>query len=330
MMQVLWRKIRAILSVQAGIKLAFVMVIITWFALISMPYAEGWSYWTTLYWLSTTVTTVGYGDFSPQTVYGQVCAILIMFSGIGAAAALITSIISGLVERKGKAMKGLGDYSDWEGHTVIVGWNEKIPRLIEEMKADQHFDSDQLILCSAQDIENPLPDVVKFVKGDTSSDDVLHRSGCRTAKNVIIYGRDDHETILTALGITHCDDDDPAHIVAYVREEENAKHLKRINRNIKVVRSGAVHLLVQETQDPGIGEVIECLLSNKQEQTLYHVQLGHILYSFARSELLRKYPNAIVIGGVDRNIPIINPKQTEGLTVTGLLVIASERPSGLH
>ena len=35
------------------------------------------------WWFSVTITTVGYGDYSPLTTYGRICAGFIMFIGIG-------------------------------------------------------------------------------------------------------------------------------------------------------------------------------------------------------------------------------------------------------
>lgn len=44
---------------------------------------EGWSYLNSLYFSVTTLTTVGYGDFSPHTDAGKIFTMIYLFIGIG-------------------------------------------------------------------------------------------------------------------------------------------------------------------------------------------------------------------------------------------------------
>lgn len=44
---------------------------------------EGWRILDALYFSVTTLTTVGYGDLSPQTDMGKIFTILYLFAGIG-------------------------------------------------------------------------------------------------------------------------------------------------------------------------------------------------------------------------------------------------------
>ena len=46
-------------------------------------YTEGWGPWQAFYLTLVTLTTVGYGDISPQTEAGQAIAALIMVLGYG-------------------------------------------------------------------------------------------------------------------------------------------------------------------------------------------------------------------------------------------------------
>jgi voltage-gated potassium channel len=48
-----------------------------------------------LYWAVTTMTTVGYGDFTPQKTEGKVIAVIVMLVGIGTA----TLVIGAVAER---------------------------------------------------------------------------------------------------------------------------------------------------------------------------------------------------------------------------------------
>lgn len=44
---------------------------------------EGWSYLDSLYFSIITLTTIGYGDFSPQTVPGKIFTIFYILIGLG-------------------------------------------------------------------------------------------------------------------------------------------------------------------------------------------------------------------------------------------------------
>ncbi|MFK7772938.1 MAG: potassium channel family protein [Saprospiraceae bacterium] len=55
-------------------------------------YLEGWSYLDSLYFSIITLTTVGYGDFSPQTTGGKMFTIFYIFLGIGIILAFINTL----------------------------------------------------------------------------------------------------------------------------------------------------------------------------------------------------------------------------------------------
>ena len=65
----------------------------TWF----YTRVEGWRVLDALYFTITTLTTVGYGDFSPKTDAGKIFTIFYIFVGLG----LISGFVILLAERSG-------------------------------------------------------------------------------------------------------------------------------------------------------------------------------------------------------------------------------------
>lgn len=53
---------------------------------------EDWTLFQGFYWSVITLTTVGYGDFSPQTFAGRAFTILYVLAGVGIIVGLITRI----------------------------------------------------------------------------------------------------------------------------------------------------------------------------------------------------------------------------------------------
>lgn len=53
---------------------------------------EGWRYVDSLYFSAVTMTTIGYGDFSPETDIGKIFTIFFAFLGIGIAFYFFTMI----------------------------------------------------------------------------------------------------------------------------------------------------------------------------------------------------------------------------------------------
>jgi voltage-gated potassium channel Kch len=55
---------------------------------------EGWSYVDSLYFSVVTLTTVGYGDFSPQTNAGKLFTVLYIIIGVGIILAFINTVFN--------------------------------------------------------------------------------------------------------------------------------------------------------------------------------------------------------------------------------------------
>ena len=60
---------------------------------------EGWNILDSLYYSVVTLTTVGYGDFSPATSLGKLFAMIYMFSGLSIVAAFVSMLAKERVQR---------------------------------------------------------------------------------------------------------------------------------------------------------------------------------------------------------------------------------------
>ena len=58
-----------------------------------------------LWWSATTITTVGYGDYTPISPLGRIIAIIVMFAGIGIVVTLVSIISQNRVQRMQERLK---------------------------------------------------------------------------------------------------------------------------------------------------------------------------------------------------------------------------------
>ena len=215
------------------------------------------------YYYVVTATTIGYGDFSPATSWGRWIAVLYVIpGGIGLFAALIGKSTALIVNFWRKGMLGQRDYSALESHTVLVGWDgEATERMVQLLMDDELSRTDKIVLCVSHEMENPLPDRVLFVRGDSlTKPSMLHRAGVKSAERIIISGGlSDEQTLATAFAVMACKP--VGHVVAHFEQESNAQLLNAHYPAIECTRSLRVEVLVRAAQDPGISYVTSELLS---------------------------------------------------------------------
>ena len=66
--------------------------VIIGFGSVMYRYLEGWTWLDAIYFSIITLTTVGYGDFSPQTDEGKIFTIFYIFIGIGIILSFVNTV----------------------------------------------------------------------------------------------------------------------------------------------------------------------------------------------------------------------------------------------
>jgi len=286
------------------------------------------------WWFLVTVTTVGYGDISPTSGPARFAAGAIMLIGIGTIGVVLGKMGGAIFEIGRKRMRGLAQLRESD-HIAIFGYNQgETEHMIREIIADSYWADRSIVLCSALQEENPIPDRVKFVHGPLSSDDVMQRACIADASVIITQCHDDRTTIVTAIAANAVNPN--AHIVVNLDDAESQNHILRINPNIECVIPLRIPMTVQAIQDPGITRVMHTLLSNVDDDVLFRLQIpeagqessqwrfGTLLEEFKRGH------NAILIGvsaGSDPGAQIdINPPSDQ-IVRNGMMLyyIAAER-----
>ena len=341
MIQVIWllqlpKKLFHVVARETRLSIAAILLILYLLGALLMPLFEGSeSIFASLtdytWWFVVTATTVGYGDISPMTVGGRLVAMMIMLLGIGVIAVAVASLAESMFDLGRKRMKGLSKL-DEKNHLVIFGYT---PGITEELVREIHHDKTSrktpTVLCSSRTEENPMPDRVQFVKGDLTSHDVLERACVSQAGRIIVHGHDDNETLMVALAARSANSS--AHIVVQLDKSETELHIKRIDPQIECVTPLAIPLIVQAIQDQGATAVINALLSNVQDDTLYRLDIPSSQLSWSFGKLYRFFKDQLevtliavaTIGKVQGKIKLNPPSDFQVRAGESLFYIAPER-----
>jgi voltage-gated potassium channel len=202
---------------------------------------------TALYFAMVTMSTVGYGDITPQTPESKLFTISVIVLGVAVFATSLTAVIAPMVSRslqrivnrKGSGMKR-------ENHFVVIGntslavntWHElarrgrPVTRVLREAPEDGELKG------------------IDYVVGDPSSTETLREAGAHRAEAVLAMLADDSENAFVVLAVKELAG--KARTVAAVND---ARHLGRV----KLVQPD----VVIAPQVLG-GELLAMLLSGEQ------------------------------------------------------------------
>ena len=102
------------------IRLFAILICLVSIHVVGMMLVEGQSLRDAIWFTMTTITTVGYGDQSPTTVWGQAITITLMYLvGISLLAQIVGEWIEFRIDRKERMLKGMWRW-DMNDHLVII------------------------------------------------------------------------------------------------------------------------------------------------------------------------------------------------------------------
>ncbi len=173
-----------------------------------------------LYYAMVTMSTVGYGDITPQTTEAKLFAVSIIVLGVAVFATSLTAVIAPLVTRSLQRIVNRKDKRmQRENHFVVIGKTPLAVNTWRELARRGH----PVTRLLRQEPETGIPDDVDMVIGEPSDADVLRKAGADKAQAVLAMLDDDSENAFVVLAVRELSG--KARTVAAVND---ANHLARV------------------------------------------------------------------------------------------------------
>ncbi|WP_117170656.1 potassium channel family protein [Paraliobacillus sediminis] len=269
------------------------------------------------WWVMTTVTTVGYGDYFPISIGGRLIALFLYIFGIGIIGVAIGKVVDGFAIFRRKKEKGDIVYNE-SNHYIIIGWSQKAKFAIKEMLDT----SDKIEIVIIDDLENApiLAENIHYIRGQASEIETLEKANISKAKAVLIFADDtinndqlaDGKTLLIASAIEAFAPD--VHTIVEVMEEAHIKSFEFMKIDEFIVSNETISsLFVRSAFRNGISNVYGQLLRRKYGDDLYFVPMSPawITYRDAFEALLKQGATLIadrdnlgVNRMLDKDIPV--------------------------
>ena len=236
---------------------------------------EGWSLLSSLYVATQTVTTVGYGDLTPQTSLGRAFSTVFMLVAVGVVLYALTSTVHSIVQLQLLATFGerrrSRKMSKLQNHYIVCGAGRVGARLINTLStAGEDF---VVIETDPVRVSELAESGVVTLARDATLETTLQEAGVTRARGLAACLPDDADNVyvvLTARGLNS-----QLHIVARAAEEQAEAKLIRAGANRVVAPTilGGHRLAVALTK-PAVGDFIDSLTVNTLGLVFEQLEVG--------------------------------------------------------
>ena len=313
---------------------SFVMTLVT-AGSTDGPFSYIESFWTAL------AVAISPGLVTDPGWTNRIFIFLVAIFGIFVLSTLIGVLTSGITEKLYDLRRGRSLVLE-EGHTLILGWSEKIAPIIAELVlANQSLSQAKVVVLADVDkikMEEQLASDV----GNTHTTEIICRNGRHTeirdinivnpskAKSIIILKEtqdsDDTETIKAILALQKLiQPNNTASIVTEITNPQNVEAALSIDPTISIVQPGELitRLIAQSARQRGLSQVYGEILSFDGNEIYFHHPKIQKSASFL--EIVQRYKNAVPIGiYTDQEELILCPKHDRSIQETDKLIVIAE------
>lgn len=306
---------------------------------VGMMYLEKMSFGNAL-WLSiTTVTTVGYGDYSAATWQGRLLTTLFLYIfAIALLAQLIAEFFDYRLLSRERKIKGLWGWKDMKDHLLIINTpndqtEQYLTQLIEQIRLTPQLEELPVQILTRkydQGLPGPITNMgVVHYCGVAENNENLQAVNVSTAKYIILIARDPGDPISDSVTFDVLNRiseiGTKAMVIVEVSQDINRQRMKKAGADV-IIRPIRAYpeLLVRSMAAPGTEQVLENLFTHDED---HMVRLDLSFKDKIWSDIVCRF----VTGGA--GVPLafvsdqgvnVNPLPDEVCTGTGIITLINE------
>ena len=287
---------------------------------------EGWSILDSLYVTAQTVTTVGFGDLTPRTVWGRAFATVFMLVGVGIVLYALTSAVQSIVQSEMVATFGRRrlsrKMSKLRNHFIICGAGRVGSHLIRSLQGSE--ETFIVIESNAQKVSQLHDFGIAVLVRDATLEESLIEAGVENAKGLAACLPDDADNVYVVL--TARDLNPEIHIVARAAEEQAEAKLIRAGAN-RVVAPTIIggHRMAMALTKPAVGDFLDSITANQLELGFEQLEVEPVS-SFVGRRLsetnIRSQLNIVIVSIRRANGEIVFNPNAEAVIQAGDMLIA--------
>lgn len=243
------------------------------------------SYITSIYWVLTTLATVGFGDYAPVTDAGKIYTIFLYITGIGLISVFVGKVINTVYVidklKVGGKMKYTGKH-----HIILIGWSPKTKLAVKEiLKTDKKTD---IVIIDNLEKAPISEEHLFYVRGDATDEETLMNANLPKAKGVIIFADQvaqdnfltkdpllvDGKTLLVATAITTLEEKlkKDIHVTAEVINENHIQLFKHVQVDEFIPTQEMIsHAAVRSLFSHGVTHMYSELMSTQYGDSMYEI-----------------------------------------------------------
>jgi voltage-gated potassium channel len=258
--------------------LAFLFILLSAISAYMLEKETFGSVFNGLWWVMTTVTTTGYGDYAPKTVAGKCLGIFLYIFGIGLISVTISKVVDSLFVYRQRKEAGKLRYQG-EQHFVIIDWSKNAELAIQEILNTDT--STEVVLIDTLEKTPIVHNRVHYIRGNPTHMETLEMANMEKARSVFIFANEitedqamlrdpsfvDGKTLLVATTIER--NYRNVHSIVEIKNNENMQNFQHVNVNEFILGSETIsQLAVRSAFSPGSSRIVSQLLTRQSSSSL--------------------------------------------------------------